>query len=86
MYEHKCSLSSKAPICCLGWGLAFTDASRVRSGKQKLGGELSLDDILTSTNDAKSSRILSDLPTELAFLDIETSLPKLSVLPIREPE
>ena len=43
-------------------------------------GEISLDDIISRNPQVKAIDAIPDLPMDLAFLDIETSLPKLSPL------
>ncbi len=75
-----CSKYSKTQICCLGWGSNFTEASKVNDQVNKLKGELSLDDVISRNPQAKALDSVLDLPLDLAFLDVEASLPKLSPL------
>lgn len=67
----------KASICCLGWGLNFT----YKNGPANLGTVVDLDEVLSRGPQAQPSNIPPDLPTELAFLDVEGILPRLSTLP-----
>lgn len=69
-----------AQVCCLGWGLNFTDARSVKHRLQGLGNDVTLDDILSQTVQAYASDTVSDLPRDLASLDVEGALPKLGVL------
>lgn len=71
-----------ANISCIGWGVNFTDSKAAREYLETAEGKLSVEDILTT--DAQlpnAAQLKADLPRELALLDIETSLPKLSTLP-----
>ena len=71
VHSIDCSSYSKANICCLGWGLNFTSIKK----------DIGLNDVLSCDNQTQGSDIPLDLPTDLAFLDVEDILPKLSVLP-----
>ncbi|OAL68394.1 anaphase-promoting complex component Cut20/Apc4 [Trichophyton rubrum] len=70
-------------ISCIGWGVSFAETESLLKNLKDPEGKLSLDDLLMS--DTKLSAHLGflkeDLPRELALLDIEGSLPKLSTLP-----
>ncbi|KDB27950.1 hypothetical protein H109_00281 [Trichophyton interdigitale MR816] len=70
-------------ISCIGWGVSFAETDSLLKNLKDPEGKLSLDDLLMS--DTKLSAHLgflkADLPRELALLDIEGSLPKLSTLP-----
>ncbi|EEP77994.1 conserved hypothetical protein [Uncinocarpus reesii 1704] len=69
-------------ICCLGWGVNLTDGKSVAKAAQETQGRLAVEDILTpETPLSKLAYIKADLPRELALLDIDRSLPKLSTLP-----
>lgn len=70
-------------ITCLGWGVNFTDSKAVQRHLQDEEGQISAEDFLApDTNPVKAAVLLkADLPRELALLDIESSLPKLSTLP-----
>ncbi|KAK3168298.1 hypothetical protein OEA41_004745 [Lepraria neglecta] len=80
VHQIDCSAYSKSPICCLGWGANFTDSNKVSQQINKLKGELSLDDVISHNPQTKAIDSVPDLPLDLAFLDVEASLPKLSVL------
>lgn len=80
MHQIDCSAHSDSPICCLGWGSNFADIVAVRTQAEKVGGEVNLDDLLSQAANVNESQSLADLPRDLAFLDIERTLPKLSSL------
>ena len=67
----------KARVSCLGWGLNFT----YKNGPGIVGPTLDLDELLSRGSQSQPSGLPLDLPTELAFLDIEGILPRLSALP-----
>ena len=71
MHTIDCSAYSEVNICCLGWGLNYTS----------IKGAVNLDDVFNCDNQASKFETPLDLPTDLAFLDIEDILPKLSALP-----
>jgi anaphase-promoting complex subunit 4 len=84
--KEEVSDSSQKPIpkpTCVGWGINFTDSRAARRHLLDFAGQVSIEDLLTpSTYPSKAAGILkADLPRELALLDIESSLPKLSTLP-----
>jgi anaphase-promoting complex subunit 4 len=70
-------------ITCLGWGVNFTDSKSAQRHLQDAAGQLTVSDLLSpDTQPSKAAALLkADLPRELALLDIESSLPKLSTLP-----
>ena len=80
VHQIDCSAYSKSPISCLGWGVNFADSHKVSQQIKKLKGELSLDDVISQHPQTKADGSVPDLPLDLAFLDVEASLPKLSVL------
>lgn len=80
VHQVDCSTYSKAQICCFGWGVNFTEASKVYDQVNKLKGGLTLDDVINRNPQATALNSVSDLPLDLAFLDVEASLPKLSPL------
>ena len=80
MHQLGCTAHSQSPFSCLGWGVNFTDSTAVRKQVELAGEALELDDLLRDGADAKASGETPDLPAELAFLDVESSLPKLSAL------
>lgn len=75
--------SSPSKVTCLGWGINFTDSKAAKKHLQGAAGQVSVEDLLTpGIHPSKAAAILkADLPRELALLDIESSLPKLSTLP-----
>ena len=79
-HQLDCSAHSLAQVCCLGWGLNFTDAESAKSRLRGLGDDVTLDDILSQTVQAYASDAVLDLPKDLASLDVEGALPKLGVL------
>ncbi|KAI9831026.1 MAG: hypothetical protein M1819_005264 [Sarea resinae] len=75
------SASSDSNITCLGWGLNFTDGKTIQTTLGGSANGLSLDDVLIQVAYAHAPKAELDLPRDLALLDIEGALPKLSVLP-----
>ena len=59
----------------------LTAVEAVVRGLKKLGQEVTLDDILDHRSQTMARNAPLDLPTDLAFLDIEGALPRLSTLP-----
>lgn len=82
--QYQDQLSTK--ICCLGWGANLTDAKGTRLRLDSLPDKVSLDDFFNRGTQVQDGQAPLDLPAELAFLDIEAVLPKLSVLPARDKE
>ena len=80
VHHIDCSAYSKSQISCLGWGINFTDSHKVSVHISNLNGKLSLDDLTSQNHQTKAIEIAPDLPLDLAFLDVEASLPKLSPL------
>lgn len=80
MHQIDCSAHSGSQICCLGWGVNFADIIGARTQAEKVGGEVNLDDLLSQTANGNGSQISPDLPRDLAFLDVERTLPRLSSL------
>lgn len=72
-----------AKVTCLGWGTNFTDSAAAQRNLEEAAGQLTIDDMLsTDIGPSKAAAFLkADLPRELALLDAESSLPKLSTLP-----
>ncbi|CDM38272.1 hypothetical protein DTO013E5_8695 [Penicillium roqueforti] len=68
---------------CVGWGVNFTDSKAAQRHLHESAGQVSIDDLLApGVYPSKAAIMLkADLPRELALLDIESSLPKLSTLP-----
>lgn len=70
-------------LTCLGWGINFTDSKSAQRYLHEAAGQISVQDLLApDVHPAKAAALLkADLPRELALLDVESSLPKLSTLP-----
>ena len=81
VHQISCAKSSESRICCLGWGFSVTDPSATKLLIEQLRDRLNLDDFLDHGVSPLASNSPTDLPSELAFLDVEGLLPKLSVLP-----
>ena len=73
----------KPKAMCVGWGVNFTDSKAAQRHLHESAGQISVDDLLSpGVYPSKAGAMLkADLPRELALLDIESSLPKLSTLP-----
>ena len=82
MYEKDYPTPSKAPICCMGWASNFTDIAAIRERMASLGSALVLDDLMASADETLGPRYALDLPIELAFVDVASTLPKLATLPV----
>lgn len=61
----------------------FTDSKVAQRQLDEAAGQLSVEDLLSlDAQPSKAAALLkADLPRELALLDIESSLPRLSTLP-----
>ncbi|KAK2787269.1 hypothetical protein FQN51_003429 [Onygenales sp. PD_10] len=71
-----------ACVTCLGWGINFTDGKSALKSLKEAEGRLTVDDLLsTEVQLSNVAQLKLDLPRELAMLDMERSLPKLSTLP-----
>ena len=79
-HQIDCSVYSRSQICCLGWGISFTDGNKVGSELDKYKDKVTLDDMICQNSRVKSMDIVPDLPLDLALLDVEACLPKLSPL------
>ena len=66
-------------MTCLGWGVNFTNSQEAQARID--ASENTLDDLLGHTLRAHVPGAAPDLPRELALLDVESTLPKLSPLP-----
>lgn len=70
-----------ARATCIGWGVNFTDGRGTQKILEHPGVNVSLDELLASNVKMRNLQALKrDLPREMALLDIESSLPKLSTL------
>ncbi len=72
-YQIDCSTRSNSQICSIGWGVSFVDLQRKYT-------EQTLDDLLSQRMQLDPSDAPPNLPKDLAFLDIEEVLPRLSSL------
>ena len=81
VHQIQCSKCSDSQICCLGWGFNAIDLAQTAQPNETFQGWHRLDDLLRSSASPLAADLPSDLPTELAFLDLDGVLPKLSVLP-----
>ncbi|QGA15092.1 hypothetical protein EYB26_002748 [Talaromyces marneffei] len=70
-------------ITCIGWGVNFTDSKAAQTHLRDGNGQISVQDLLAPDTDPVKAalQLKADLPRELALLDIESSLPRLSTLP-----
>lgn len=75
-----CNAHSKSEVCCLGWSINSTGNQEVYPPIGCLGPDESLDDLLSRGKKTYSNDQSPDLPSDLAFLDVEAMLPKLSSL------
>ena len=82
-YEAQSDGDRPVRVTCLGWGVNFTDSNVAQQQLKEAAGQISVEDLLSSdVHPSKAAALLKvDLPRELALLDIESSLPKLSTLP-----
>ncbi|CAG8234328.1 unnamed protein product [Penicillium salamii] len=67
----------------VGWSINFTDSKTAQRHLLDSAGQVSIEDLLApGVYPSKAAAVLKvDLPRELALLDIESSLPKLTTLP-----
>ncbi|KAI4174012.1 MAG: hypothetical protein LQ343_002575 [Gyalolechia ehrenbergii] len=82
MYEKEDTAAVKDLICCLGWATNFTDIANVRETVSKFDDSSTLDEFIASVRGTGNSQEVPSLPVELAFIDVASTLPKLSVLPM----
>lgn len=76
------AVARSTSICCLGWGVNLTDCRGAARTAKESQGRLTVEDMLSpETPLSKLPYMKADLPRELALLDIDRSLPKLSTLP-----
>lgn len=80
VHQIDCSAYSKSQICCLGWGINFTDGNKIDLEPHKSKDKVALEDTISQDSRVKSMDTVSNLPLDLALLDVEASLPKLSPL------
>lgn len=80
MYEK--DYATLSPICCLGWACNFTDIAAMQSTISSIDDSLTLDEFIGLAKGTGDTQQVPSLPVELAFMDIASTLPKLSALPI----
>ncbi|KAF5862962.1 hypothetical protein ETB97_010894 [Aspergillus alliaceus] len=81
-YQGQGHADRSVSVTCLGWGVNFTDIEVAQRHLQEAAGQISVEDLLSPDVHPSAAALLkADLPRELALLDIESSLPKLSTLP-----
>ena len=66
-------------VSCLGWAVNFTSSREARARIAASGHDL--DDLLRHAPAGNDAGQVPDLPRDLARLDIQGTLPKLSILP-----
>ena len=81
VHQLECSKLSETAVCCLGWGFNVTNSSVFEQLDEQLKDRVPLDDLLAQDVSNVVPEISADLPSELAFLDVDGVLPRLSVLP-----
>ncbi|KAI9827716.1 MAG: hypothetical protein M1832_004205 [Thelocarpon impressellum] len=79
VHQIDTAAEDSSTLTCLGWAVNFTNSREVRARID--ASEVTLDDILGRVAQEQALGTVPDLPRELALLDIESALPKLSVLP-----
>ena len=75
------STGARSNICCLGWGSNSLRASAAPNPQASPESLNNIKDILNS-NSPSQQPVPIDLPYELAFLDVDGLLSKLSVLSV----
>ena len=68
-------------ICCLGWGFNFTIGRQSLPEHEASGDQQAIEAILKRWPHADAQDGRTDLPRDLTLIDIDSSLPKLGVLP-----
>lgn len=63
-------------VTCMGWGSNLTG----KSSKSERKGDATWEELLGDEEVLAGNKVPLDLPRDLALIDIERSLPKLSVL------
>jgi anaphase-promoting complex subunit 4 len=87
VHQLNSDAASESKLSCLGWAVNFADNRATHKRLHDSNGELSLDNLLNPTLQSSGLQYLTtDLPRELALLDLEASLPKLSILPLTGDE
>lgn len=71
---------SKSAISCLGWGMNIIDAEKSHLPKDRRSHDIDIDDLCNPGTKKGHRDDAPDLPRDLAFLDVEALLPRLSSL------
>ena len=79
IYRVDCSSYSDSQICCLGWSVVLSERNGLNEFVNQ-NSHLDLDDFIGRNPQIKNSDTPADLPKDLAFLEIEGLLPRLSPL------
>lgn len=80
MHQIDTSAYSSMQICTLGWGVNFAGSRNPRADAEKPKGGAVLDNGFSQKHQLEISDHLPDLPRDLAFLEVEEVLPRLSPL------
>lgn len=80
VHNINCAIHSESQICCLGWSINSTRDQEIELSIRNLGPDTSLDEIFNRGNPSLTHDEVPDLPSDLAFIDVESMLPKLSAL------
>jgi len=78
VHQIATSVGRLGEITCLGWGANFT--SKKSKAIRNIRGVFSWKEILERRLDEGEDENPLDLPRDLSLIDVESSLPKLSVL------
>lgn len=77
---HQISTSS-SEVTCLGWASNSTVRRTSRTSDVKIENSWKRFISMDAAEEASTEEAVLDLPRDLALIDLESSLPKLSVLP-----
>ena len=80
VHQIDCTSHSQSKICCLGWSINSTSNQSMNLPMSGSGPDISLENLLSRGNRSNTTDEPLDLPSDLAFLDVEAMLPKLSSL------
>ena len=80
VHRIDCSAYSNSEICCLGWGVNFIDDNATALQLSKLRPHLGIDDVINQNPEIRALDVPPDLPRDLAQLEVEAVLPRLSPL------
>ncbi len=80
VHEFNSSLTEDSLITCLGWGVNYPHQNRGKEYDSSAGQDIQ-SVVEKAVHAHTASNDVPDLPKELALLDLEGALPKLSLLP-----